>query len=238
MKFSIVVPAYNSDKTIGRALDSLTGQSIDRDLFEIVVVNDASRDNTDVIIDAYMEKYPDFNWKLIIHDVNKNKAISRNDGMRAASGEWICWLDADDFYLPYYLEIMNQATEKYPDSKMFYYGGIIVWKRWDSAPRYPMPVHMGEVFRSGQIMSGGFMFKKECLDRCGYLPEERSPYGFGEAMLTEFPEVKELYKPGQLDLGNPWGDDWAMFYKLTRHFQPKMLNITPYVVVNREEHQL
>jgi len=156
----------------------------------------------------------------------------------AAKGEWICWLDADDFYLPFYLEIMAQAIIKYPEESLFYFGGFVTWKRWDMGIRNPRQVNIMDVFRSGGIMSGSFIFKKSCLDEVGYLPAAKSPYHFGDAMLKEFPEVKQLYKPGQLDLGNPWGDDWAMFYKLTRKFSPHLLNVNPYVVVNREEHQL
>jgi glycosyltransferase involved in cell wall biosynthesis len=238
MKFSIVVPAHNAEKTIERCLTSLVKQSISQDDYEIVVIDDASQDDTLDKIKSLQMTYANHNWKIIQHEQNQNKAISRNDGMIDASGDWICWLDADDFYLPFYLEIMNQAIEKYPDSKLFYFGGIITWSRWDMMIKMPNKVNKGDVFRSGGIMSGGFIFKKECLDEKCYLPFERSPYGFGDEMLRRYPEIVPLYKPGQLDLGNPWGDDWAEFYLLTRHFQPQFLNVSPYVVYQRGEHQL
>ena len=238
MKFSIVIPVYNAEKTIGRTLLSVIHQSISRDDYEIVIVDDYSIDNTVGIIKFYQDIFPHHNWKVIEHGENCNKAITRNDGMMAATGEWICWLDSDDMYLPFYLEAMNQAIEKYPKSDVFYFGGIVTWMRWDMAVKKPNPVDVRTVFRSGGIMSGGFIFKKSCINRVGYLPSQRSPYAFGEEMLTRFPEVKPLYKPGQLDLGNPWGDDWAMWYLLTREYQPQLLNISPYVVIQRGEHQL
>lgn len=238
MKFSVVVPARNAEETIDRTILSLVGQSLSPDDFEIILIDDGSTDKTYAKMKKHELISSMYNWKIIKHEEPQNKAISRNDGMREAEGEWICWLDADDFYLPFYLESIDQATQKYPEAKVFYFGGLITWSKWDMGVRKPREVNRDDVFRSGGIMSGGFVFKRECLDKVGYLPAQKSPYAFGFEMLSRFPEIKPLYKENQLDLGNPFGDDWAMFYLLTREYQPQILNITPYVVVTRGIHSL
>lgn len=235
MKFSVIIPAYNAEKTIGRTIGSLAMQSLPNSDFEVIVVNDASLDNT---IEEASVWSPFLNLRILHNDTNQSKAISRNIGMKAAQGDWICWLDADDYYLPHYLEIMSQAIDKYPDVSLFNFDALVCWSRWDMGVKQTHVYKKGQVFRSGGIMSGSFIFKRDLLDLTGFLPEQRSPYGFGEAMLEKFPEVKPLYKPGQLDLGNPWGDDWAMFYILTREAEPKKLTVSPYVVMTREEHKI
>lgn len=235
MKFSIVIPAYNAAETIDRALGSLMMQSVGNEEFEVIVVDDASMDNTLDLVADWTNILP---MKILKHQTNLNKAIARNNGMKAAKGEWICWLDSDDYYLPHYLEVMTQAIEKYPEAKIFNFGGIVTWSRWDQQVRMSNTYNKGDVFRSGGIMSGSFIFKRELLEECGYLPEERSPYAFGQEMLERYPEVKPLYKPGQLDLGNPWGDDWSMFYILTRKNGSQFLQVSPYVIMPRGEKHL
>jgi hypothetical protein len=51
-------------------------------------------------------------------------------------------------------------------------------------------------------------------------------------MREKNPELDELYSE-QYDLGNPWGDDWAMFYNLTREYQPQFIQVAPYVIMVR-----
>jgi glycosyltransferase involved in cell wall biosynthesis len=209
MKFSIVTPFHSKE------LASITVQSVKS-------------------LDYTSSQYEHI-WS---YDENKERVFARNKGMSQAKGDWICWLDAGDFYLPYYLTILDQAIAKYPTTRVFNYGGIVTWSRWDNTIRMSDVYHKGDVFRSGTIMSGGFCFHRNCLDEVGLLPEATQCYDLGRAMTKDFPEIIPLYKPGQLDLGNPWGDDWAMFYKLTRVYEPQHLNVSPYVVITREEHQL
>lgn len=235
MKFSVVIPAYNADRTIGRALGSLMNQTLPNSEFEVIVINDASFDGTLSEISAFSKI---LNLRVFDNGYNRNKAISRNIGMKAALGDWICWLDADDYYLPNYLEIMCEAIEKYPEVELFNFDALICWSKWNMGLKQSDEFKMSQVFRSGKIMSGSFIFKRSLLDKVGYLPEERSPYAFGKAILDKFPEVTPLYKPGQLDLGNPWGDDWAMFYMLTRVVEPQHLNVSPYVIMVRCDRHL
>jgi glycosyltransferase involved in cell wall biosynthesis len=176
-------------------------------------------------------------YEIIVVDGKEGKAKARNDGMKLAVGEWICWLDDDDWYFPTYLEVMCQAMEKYPDTSLFTVGGVVFWNDWKMTVRMPHPKNMGDVFMAGIVMSGGFVYKKSCIDKTGYLPEHGSPYEFGRMIREQHPELAPLYK-NRFDLGNPYGDDFSFYYKLTRHYQPIHLNTVQFGVMIRGTKQL
>lgn len=98
-KFSIIIPAYNASLFIGRCLDSLICQDYNNKDYEIIIVDDASTDNTIEICRAYSnnEKYPPI--RLVVHQKNKRQGGARNSGLDIAKGEWIVFIDADDFWL-------------------------------------------------------------------------------------------------------------------------------------------
>lgn len=109
-KFSIILPAYNREKTIQRAIDSLLNQTFTN--FEIIVIDDASTDNTVAVI----QQNQDERISLIQNKNNLERCVSRNIGIQQAKGQYICFLDSDDYHLPNHLEILhNQITEdNYP----------------------------------------------------------------------------------------------------------------------------
>jgi hypothetical protein len=121
---------------------------------------------------------------------------------------------------------------KYPGFSLFNFGAIVTHTNWNVTTKYSTCYNQGDIFKSGGIMSGSFIFKRECLDKVGYLPSHRNPYEFGRIMREKNPELDELYGE-QYDLGNPWGDDWAMFYNLTRDYQPRFIQTAPYVIMVR-----
>jgi cellulose synthase/poly-beta-1,6-N-acetylglucosamine synthase-like glycosyltransferase len=86
-KVSVIIPAYNAEKTINRCLDALLDQSYQRDLYEIIVVNDGSLDKTADIVKGYPVRY--------ISQENKGPASARNKGAEAAEGEIILFTDSD-----------------------------------------------------------------------------------------------------------------------------------------------
>lgn len=93
VKVSVIVPAYNASRYIEKCLDSLVSQTL-KDI-EIIVVNDASKDNTLDIIKAYQKEYD--NIVLINHETNKGIGRTRNDAIEQAKGEYIGFVDSDDY---------------------------------------------------------------------------------------------------------------------------------------------
>jgi glycosyltransferase EpsH len=108
VKISVIIPAYNVENYIGKTLKSLTLQTF-KD-FEVIIVNDGSTDNTENKINSVLRN-ADFPWKLL-NQQNQGVSAARNNGLIEANGEYICFLDGDDYYDAFFLEKMyNKAKE-------------------------------------------------------------------------------------------------------------------------------
>lgn len=107
VRFSVVIPLYNKEVHIGRALDSVLGQLL-RD-FEVVVVDDGSTDSSA----ARVLEYSDQRLRLI-RQKNEGVSAARNRGVAEALGTHIAFLDADDTWEPCHLEILNGLVERFP----------------------------------------------------------------------------------------------------------------------------
>jgi glycosyltransferase involved in cell wall biosynthesis len=95
IKLSFILPCYNVEKYIAECLDSLYAQDIPETEYEVICVNDCSPDGMRDIIVAYQQKHP--NLILIDHEINKKQGGARNTGLRAAQGEYIWFVDPDDY---------------------------------------------------------------------------------------------------------------------------------------------
>ena len=107
-KLSIIFPVYGVEKYIDKCLNSLVKQSLKE--IEIIVVNDGTKDNSQKIIDKYVKKYPD-KIKSYIKE-NGGQGSARNYGLKKASGEYIGYVDSDDFVeKDMYKKLYNKAKE-------------------------------------------------------------------------------------------------------------------------------
>lgn len=107
-KLSIIVPVYGVEKYIDKCLDSLVKQSLKE--IEIIVVNDGTKDNSQKIIDKYVKKYPE-KIKSYIKE-NGGQGSARNYGLEKANGEYIGYVDSDDFVeKDMYKKLYNKAKE-------------------------------------------------------------------------------------------------------------------------------
>jgi glycosyltransferase involved in cell wall biosynthesis len=104
---SVVIPAYNCGKYIGRAIDSVLAQT--RKAGEIIVVNDGSTDSTGEVVKSYGQKV---NY---IRQENAGASVARNTGIEAATGVWIAFLDGDDEWLENKLELQVQYLSQNPE---------------------------------------------------------------------------------------------------------------------------
>jgi glycosyltransferase involved in cell wall biosynthesis len=98
---SIIVPAYNEEKTIHLILDRIKAVKLIHDIKkEVVIVNDFSRDNTSEAVKSYMDKNPDLNISYFEHEKNKGKGAALHTGIAKATGELVVIQDADLEYDP------------------------------------------------------------------------------------------------------------------------------------------
>ena len=103
---SVVVPIYNVEKFLGQCIESIINQTYND--IEIILVDDGSTDNSGKICDEY--KSID-NRIRVIHKVNGGLSSARNVGMRIAQGEYICFIDSDDYIDSQMLEIMKKQIK-------------------------------------------------------------------------------------------------------------------------------
>lgn len=106
-RFSVVIPAYNAGATITRTLGSVLAQTWPA--HEIIVVNDGSSDNTEELVTAYGDRV------IYLQQENAGPSAARNRGVETASGEWIAFLDADDWYYPGRLQAHADMIAADPD---------------------------------------------------------------------------------------------------------------------------
>lgn len=175
--------------------------------------------------------------------------------MDAATGEWICWMDSDDEYSTHYLRELDQAIKDFPTYSIFNFGSLLYWPDHRSTTRETFkpdlnPTKTGhEYFRSGHIGCGSFIFKRELWkSKPDYrIPDDANPFEFAAKSKfpwkltreldewkydnTENPEgmFQDGVKRQGSSLGNPWGDDFLQFYKLTRDNLSKPLDVLLYI---------
>ncbi len=117
LKFSVVIPAYNSERFIVRALQSVLKQTLKP--FEVIVVDDGSTDNTASTVHAFC------NDIKVIRQANKGPAKARNTGIHAAQGDWIAFLDSDDEWLEHHLAQADSVLSKHSDLHWYFAQDII-----------------------------------------------------------------------------------------------------------------
>lgn len=112
---SVMMPAYNAEKYIGTAIESVLAQTYEN--WELIIVDDGSTDNTYEVA----TKYKDQRIKVVKHDYNAGLGEARNTALRLAQGQWATWLDSDDAMLPQRIERLIEEA----DSEDFFVGDLL-----------------------------------------------------------------------------------------------------------------
>lgn len=97
-KISVIVPVFNMEKYLHRCIDSILTQSYRN--FELILINDGSTDTSAGICDSYQIKD---NRVIVVHQENQGVSAARNKGLEICRGEWVCFVDADDYISNNYL---------------------------------------------------------------------------------------------------------------------------------------
>ena len=128
VKVSIIVPVYNVDKYLEKCLDSLINQTL-KDI-EIICVDDGSTDNSLEILEKYSQKD---NRIIIINQDNAGVSVARNSGMKIAKGQYIGFVDSDDWVdLDFYEKLYNSAIKNDADIAV---SSIIRWRKYNKKYR-------------------------------------------------------------------------------------------------------
>ena len=171
-EISIIIPTYNYGRFIGRALNSVLSQSYQD--YEIIVVDDASTDDTKNIISQYTDK----RIRYIRHDINRGPSAARNTGIKSSKGEFIAFLDSDDEWEPdklyHQINLFRNASS---DIGCVYCGAryvnMMTMAQTDFYPRFRGNII--EPLLTANVISGcdsTLMVRKKCFDEIGLFDEE------------------------------------------------------------------
>jgi glycosyltransferase involved in cell wall biosynthesis len=106
IKVSVIIPTYNRAEYVTQAIESVLAQTYTD--YEIIVVDDGSTDNTKDVLSPYIDRI------RYIYQKNAGASAARNQGIKAAKGDWVAFLDSDDEWLPEKLAVQIRAVERNP----------------------------------------------------------------------------------------------------------------------------
>ena len=172
MRFSVIIPVYKAEKYLKRAVNSVVKQSFTD--WEIILIDDGSPD----LCPQLCDKLADSDTRIkVIHQNNSGVSVARNNGIKMAQGEIICFLDADDKWSSEYLKELNSLYNNYPEI-----GGAFS-ARWNCYPdgrkALKQPQNMPEMFVlksffsfTEYIRTSGFSINSKLLVRTGGFKEQ------------------------------------------------------------------
>ena len=134
MKISVIVPVYNAELYLSKCIESIMNQSF-WDKYELILVNDGSEDHSEDIIDEKIQKYG--NDKIVkINQINGGQGKARNSGLKVAKGEFVTFVDSDDYIDENMLKELipeSQTNEKKDLMALFTIFGFLLMMIFDVA---------------------------------------------------------------------------------------------------------
>jgi glycosyltransferase involved in cell wall biosynthesis len=176
--FTIIIPAHNSAGFIEKALSSIRAQEYDRQSYELIVVCDACTDNTKEVA----EKYAD---RVIVTDYGRD-GLARQSGIDQAAGNWILFMDDDDWWLHEYV-LATLAPFCLIDADIVCFG--FIWRKVGNIRQ-----------KAGRIFPNVWskMYRRDFLTRSGVRFDDTrmaSDLVFNRKILTELPAMKFIDQP-------------------------------------------
>jgi glycosyltransferase involved in cell wall biosynthesis len=175
VRFSVLLPVYNRENYVRQAVDSVLNQTF-RD-FELLAIDDGSTDRSAEILKSYGSKLK------FIQQRNQGPEIARNTAAALARGEYLVYLDSDDFFLPFALETFDKVIRAM-DSPPLLLGGILLFQEGESPPQ-PSPPDTIEIFKfrnyaskTMSLSSNSTIVRKSVFDAVGGGRRDTTPKTF------------------------------------------------------------
>lgn len=142
---SIIVPVYNVEKYIARCIESVLSQTYI--CWELILVDDGTPDKSGDICDFYAGK--DSRIK-VIHTVNQGRSMARNIGLNNATGEWVVFIDSDDYVGRDYLYVMIQSNPQWNVDLLVTQGFVGITENGEANKTYPAAIYSDWSFKAGE----------------------------------------------------------------------------------------
>lgn len=199
---SVVIPTYNHAQFIGKCLQSVIDQSYSN--WEIIVINNFSEDNTIDIVNSFNDQ----RIKLINFKNNGIIAASRNEGIRNVKGEFIAFLDSDDYW---YNNKLEKCVEMLKDNDVVYHNldiynknGKQILKKIRGRKLFS-PAFVDLMINGNALANSGTVVRKSIIDMVGFLDEDTKLVAAEDFDLwLRVSKVTERFKFLPLYLGSYW----------------------------------
>lgn len=204
MRFSIVIPTYNRADFLPKAIESVLAQTFAD--WELIIVDDGSTDNTKEVVSLYSDSRITY-----IYQENAERSAARNNGMAHSVGEYVLFLDSDDYYLSDFLAELNSEIEKNGNESCLYFHNVLVEHDGKQRP-FAEPLPNGE---------------KNILN---FLFNESRVIGVWQAVIARCFLAENMF-----DTRISLWEDTHLFFRLLAQFPFKQLSVQGYVAVQHEQ---
>lgn len=195
MKLSIIIPVYNVAPYVRKCVESVLNQDLDPQEYEVILVDDGSTDGSGAICDEFVQSTIN-----IIHQPNAGVAAARNAGAKVAKGEYLAFLDSDDWWAPTYLSRMLWLIENYPEA------GLYACNYWY--------VKTGKTHIALNVPTGYINYPKT------YLEQKSMPVTSISVMMPH----KVFDEMGGFPVGIRLGEDFLLWSKVALRYKVAFLN--------------
>ncbi len=144
MNFSVIIPLYNKAPYVKKAIESVLAQTCVN--YELIIVDDGSKDDS---AELALQAIRGQDHCRLIRQENAGVSMARNNGVEASNGQYLCFLDADDWWDPYFLDAMSSLIEDYPEAGIYGTNYTIVNETKQKTRVAPVGVDAG--FEKGYI---------------------------------------------------------------------------------------
>lgn len=202
MFFSVVIPLYNKSPYVAKAIQSVLGQTFSD--YELIVVDDGSDDDSAVIAQKTIEGHQHCR---LIKQKNAGVSVARNNGVAASTGDYLCFLDADDWWDPRFLEEMAKLIGEYSDAGIYGTNYTIVNENKHKTRVSPIGVEPG--------------FEKGYINYCQVYAKTMAMPLWTGAVCMPRPVFNEI---GGFAQGIKLGEDFLLWIRVALKYKVVLLN--------------
>ena len=199
---SIIMAAYNAEKTIELAIESVLNQTYSN--FELLVINDCSKDGTAKLVEAFSAK--DNRVRLISNEKNSGVSYTRKHGLEEANGSWIAILDSDDAWTPEKLEKQIELQRR-TNADLLFTGSAFMDSEGHPIDWYlhaPAEVTYRQLLKQNVLSNSSALVRKELYSRY---------YAIGDDMHEDFAIWLSILKDGKKAYGV---DEPLLIYRIAK----------------------